>query len=128
MIKKIRENTLSILQQPEQHQQIKHVQTSSNKRIRSYSFTPASIQHSLSVCDEDQVKKSKILNFFKKIFIYFFETFQDMDVQTDPDLDDFSNMYKSNNNYGEFIVSLNKINGSLGFSLRSDPEDTTALR
>ena len=51
-----------------------------------------------------------------------------MDVQTDPDLDDFSNMYKSNNNYGEFIVSLNKINGSLGFSLRSDPEDTTALR
>jgi len=91
---------------PEQHQQIKHVQTSSNKRIRSYSFTPASIQHSLSVCDEDQ----------------------DMDVQTDPDLDDFSNMYKSNNNYGEFIVSLNKINGSLGFSLRSDPEDTTALR
>ena len=60
--------------------------------------------------------------------MYFFETFQDMDVQTDPDLDDFSNMYKSNNNYGEFIVSLNKINGSLGFSLRSDPEDTTALR
>ena len=57
LIKEIRENTLSILQQPEQHQQIKHVQTSSNKRIRSYSFTPASIQHSLSVCDEDQVKK-----------------------------------------------------------------------
>ena len=58
-LKEIRENTLSILQQPEQHQQIKHVQTSSNKRIRSYSFTPASIQHSLSVCDEDQVKKVK---------------------------------------------------------------------
>ena len=31
-------------------------------------------------------------------------------------------------NYGEFSVTLNKINGSLGFSLRSDPEDTTALR
>ena len=31
-------------------------------------------------------------------------------------------------NYGEFNVTLNKINGSLGFSLRSDPEDTTALR
>ena len=31
-------------------------------------------------------------------------------------------------NYGEFHVTLNKINGSLGFSLRSDPEDTTALR
>ena len=73
-------------------------------------------------------KKSKILYFFEKNIYIFFETFQDMDVQTDPDLDDFSNMYKSNNNYGEFIVSLNKINGSLGFSLRSDPEDTTALR
>ena len=50
-------------------------------------------------------------------------------------IDDFENdtsdqeqMYKTNNNYGEFIVSLSKINGSLGFSLRSDPEDTTALR
>ena len=31
-------------------------------------------------------------------------------------------------NYGEFSLTLNKINGSLGFSLRSDPEDTTALR
>jgi len=96
------------LVQPE-HQLIKQVQTGfSNKRIRSYSFTPASIQHSLSVCDEDQD--------------------QDMDVQVDPEDSSDPNMYKSNNNYGEFIVSLSKINGSLGFSLRSDPEDTTALR
>jgi len=31
-------------------------------------------------------------------------------------------------NYGEFSVTLNKNKGSLGFSLRSDPDDTTALR
>ena len=31
-------------------------------------------------------------------------------------------------NYGEFSVALNKNKGSLGFSLRSDPDDTTALR
>lgn len=69
-----------------------------SKRIRSYSFTPASIQHSLSICDENNE--------------------EDMDV-LDANL---------NNNYGEFVVVLKKINGSLGFSLRSDPEDTTALR
>ena len=51
-----------------------------------------------------------------------------MDVQVDPEDNSDPNMYKTNNNYGEFIVSLSKINGSLGFSLRSDPEDTTALR
>jgi hypothetical protein len=34
----------------------------------------------------------------------------------------------NNNNYGQFTVKFNKVNGSLGFSLRSDPEDTTALR
>lgn len=70
----------------------------SSKRIRSYSFTPASIQHSLSICDENNE--------------------EDMDV-LDANL---------NNNYGEFQLVLKKINGSLGFSLRSDPEDTTALR
>ena len=51
-----------------------------------------------------------------------------MDFQVDPEDNSDPNMYKTNNNYGEFIVSLSKINGSLGFSLRSDPEDTTALR
>ena len=72
----------------------------SNKRIRSYSFTPASIQQSLSVCDETD----------------------DSEIMEVEDLSGFKS------NYGEFVVCLNKINGSLGFSLRSDPDDTTALR
>ena len=41
----------------------------------------------------------------------------------------FSNDNNQNNQFGEFTVTLNKVKGSLGFSLRSDPEDTyTALR
>ena len=67
-----------------------------NNRIRSYSFTPASLAQSLapSICDEE-----------------------DEDV-----------MEVDSNYFGEFSVVLDKINGSLGFSLRSDPDDTTALR
>ena len=63
-----------------------------SKRLRSYSFSPASIQ----ICDTEE----------------------DMEVD----------ILRKNSNYGEFTVTLNKINGSLGFSLRSDPDDTTALR
>ena len=78
-----------------------------NKRIRSYSFTPAT--RTLSICDQD--RNSDVIA-------------DEMEV----DSSNGSCVFQTNNNYGEFTVVLNKINGSLGFSLRSDPEDTTALR
>ena len=52
-------------------------------------------------------------------------------MNCDDEIDDQNEMEVDDclvKNYGEFNVTLNKINGSLGFSLRSDPEDTTALR
>ena len=62
-----------------------------SKRLRSYSFSPSSVQVVNDVQEEEM----------------------EVDLLR---------------NYGEFAVTLNKINGSLGFSLRSDPDDTTALR
>lgn len=63
-----------------------------SKRLRSYSFSPSSIQVNNADAAEEEMEVDLLRN------------------------------------YGEFTVTLNKINGSLGFSLRSDPDDTTALR
>ncbi len=85
-----------------------------NKRIRSYSFSPASIQRSLSIFTDDLTETMEV---------------EEEDADGNKVFSNANDNNRDNQQFGEFTVTLNKVNGSLGFSLRSDPDDTvTALR